>query len=74
MNESLPPSEWIERCARRIVQIDQQIADAEARGLAHELCGFERTAMMAPEAAVDFVTAELTRPAPRFERRSAPRA
>lgn len=71
---SLPSSEWIERCAQRIVQIDAHIAGDEAKGLARELRQFERTAMMVPEAAVDFVAAELARPAPRFERRAAPRA
>ena len=70
----LPSSEWIERCARRIVQVDQQIADDEAKGLAHELRHFERTAAMVPEEAVDFVAAELSQTAPRFERRAAPRA
>ena len=72
--DSLPSAEWIERCAQRIVQVDQQIADNEARGLARELRHFERTAAMVPEAAVDFVAAELARPAPRFERRAAARA
>lgn len=70
----LPSSEWIERCARRIVQVDRHIADDEAKGLARELRHFERTAAMPPEAAVDFVATELERTAPRFERRAAPRA
>ena len=70
----LPSSEWIERCARRIVQVDQQIADDEAKGLAREFRSFERTAVMVPEAAVDFVATELSHPAPRFERRAEPRA
>ncbi|MBC7730990.1 MAG: hypothetical protein H7306_03695 [Bacteriovorax sp.] len=65
--------EWIERCALRIMQIDQNIADAEAIDLARDIARFERTAAMAPEAAVDFVASELARPAPRFERRAASR-
>lgn len=62
--------EWIERCALRIKQLDQSIADAEAIDLARDIAGFERTAAMAPEAAVDFVASELSHPAPRFERRA----
>ena len=62
--------DWIERCALRIVQMDQGIADAEAIDLARDIAGFERTAAMAPEAAVEFVASELSRPSPRFERRS----
>ena len=62
--------EWIQRCALRIMQLDQNIADAEAFGLARDIGEFERTSAMAPEAAVDFVASELARPAPRFERRS----
>jgi threonine dehydratase len=62
--------EWIERCVLRIMQLDQNIGDAEAFDLARNIGGFERTAAMAPEVAVDFVASELARPAPRFERRS----
>ena len=62
--------EWIERCALRIRQLDPKIDDAEAIDLARNIAGFERTAAMAPEAAVDFVASELSRPTPRFERRS----
>lgn len=71
---TLTTAEWIERCTRRIVELDQQIAREEARGLAREFCSFERTAAMAPEAAVDFVATELLHPVPRFERRAEPRA
>ena len=71
---TLTPSEWIERCALRIVEFDQQIARDEARGLAREFRSFERTAAMLPETAVDFVATELAHPAPRFERRTEPRA
>ncbi len=70
---TLPPNDWIERCAQRIVQVDQNIADDEAKKLARELSHFERTAAMAPEEAVDFVASELGRRDLRFERRAAPR-
>ena len=71
---TLTTSEWIERCALRIVELDEQIARHEARGLAREFRSFERTAAMLPEAAVDFVSTELSHAAPRFERRAEPRA
>jgi hypothetical protein len=71
--DKLPPQDWIERCAQRIVQVQQDIADEEARALASDLRRFERTAAMAPEEAVDFVASELGRPDHRFERRSVPR-
>ncbi len=57
--ENLPPSLWVERCARRISQVDQEIADAEARRIARDLHKFERTRAMEPEAAVDFVATNL---------------
>jgi hypothetical protein len=71
--DNLAPQEWIERCAQRIVQVDHDIADEEAKNIALDLQRFERTAAMAPEEAVDFVASELGRPDLRFERRSAPR-
>ena len=71
--KALPASQWIERCASRIVEVDQQLDPVEARKIARDLRSFERTAAMVPEAAVDFVAAELARPNPRFERRTAPR-
>jgi hypothetical protein len=71
--KQLPASQWIERCVLRILQIDQDVDRMEARKLARELRRFERTAAMIPEAAVDFVAAELARPHPRFERRVAER-
>ena len=70
LTETLEPSVWIERCARRISEVDQEIIDAEARRLAREMLRFERTRAMPPEAAVDFVAMQLANPgrAP-FERR-----
>ena len=69
----LPASQWIERCASRIVQVDRELDTAEARKLARELRRFERTAAMVPEAAVDFVAQELSSPNPKFERRTTAR-
>ncbi|WP_280154474.1 hypothetical protein [Piscinibacter sp. XHJ-5] len=70
----LPQNVWLERCANRIIEVDRDIAADEARRLARELQAFERTGVMAPEAAVDFVASELARPRPgRFERRASPR-
>ena len=72
--EKLSASVWLERCARRIVEVDRDIPVDEARRLARDLKDFERTGVMAPEAAVDFVAAELSQPRPgRLERRSQPR-
>ncbi len=68
--EPLSQSVWLERCASRIVEVDRDIATHEARHIARAMQAFERTRAMAPEAAVDFVVAELARPHPgRFERR-----
>ena len=68
--EALPQAVWLERCANRIAEVDQNIGADEARRPARELYSFERTAAMAPEAAVDFVASELARPTRgRFERR-----
>ena len=67
--KQLPASQWIERCASRIVELDSEVDRNEARKIALELQRFERTAAMGPEKAVDFVAEELSRPHPRFERR-----
>ena len=68
--EGLPPQIWLERCARRISEVDADISDSEARRLARDFQRFERTRAMPPEEAVDFVARELANPerAP-FERR-----
>jgi hypothetical protein len=60
--EALPTDLWVERCARRISQVDADIAEAEARRLAREFHRFERTRAMDPEAAVDFLARELSNP------------
>ena len=68
--EALPPQIWLERCARRISEVDAGITQPEARRLARDFHRFERTRAMAPEDAVDFVARELAKPEPGpFERR-----
>ena len=72
--DTLPPDEWINRCAQRIGEIDGDISEDEAYDIARELQSFERTAVMPPERAVEFVAAELATGRPgRFERRLTPR-
>lgn len=72
--EALPHDIWLERCARRIAEVENGIAADEARRIARDLRSFERTAAMPPEAAVEFVAREMARPdRDRFERRTAPR-
>lgn len=72
--EALPQDVWLERCARRIGEVEQGIAAEEARRIARELKSFERTAAMPPEVAVEFVANEMARPdRGRFERRASPR-
>ena len=72
--ETLEPSVWRERCARRIAEIEPELLPVEARSLAQDLHAFERTRVMSPEAAADFVASEMGRPdRARFERRSADR-
>ena len=72
--EKLPPNIWLERCALRITEVDQHIDAREAQAIALELQSFERTAVMEPERAVDFVADQLASgQRTRFERRSKPR-
>jgi hypothetical protein len=74
MVNTLTQAEWIARCAGQLLRIDPKLSSDEATGLAHEFFAFQRTAAMTPEAAADFVAAELAQAQPRFERRTAPRA
>ncbi len=62
---------WIDACAARLMQSQPGIEADEARQLATALHEFERTGNMEVGAAVDFVTAEMRRHSPRFERRAA---
>ena len=69
--ETLEATVWYERCAQRIIALDDQISDAEARRLAKDMHAFERTRAMAPEAAADFIASEMGRDdRSRFERRA----
>lgn len=68
--DPLPQIVWLERCVTRITEVERDMGENEARRLARDMQNFERTRAMAPEAAVDFVAAELARPSGvRFERR-----
>ena len=68
--EVLETTRWCERCAARIMTIDDEIHDADARRLAREVHAFERTRAMSPEAAADFIASEMGREnRGRFERR-----
>lgn len=71
--EKLSHDAWLERCARRISQLDAGIDDREARRIARAMKSFERTGVMPPEAAADFVSRQMSSPGHRFERRSAAR-
>lgn len=69
--EDFAADEWIARCAARIIEIDNGIAEDEAKKIAQEMLAFERTGAMAPEAAVDFVVSLYESPEPeRLERRT----
>ena len=65
--------EWIERCAMQLAVADSDISEDESLELAIDLFQFQRTAAMAPEAAVDFAVQEMASAAPRFDRRRQPR-
>jgi hypothetical protein len=68
--QTLPMNVWLDRCGRRITELDQEIADDEARSIARDMHHFERTRAMEPEAAAEFVAAQLASAgAARFERR-----
>ena len=72
--EPLESTEWCDRCARRLVELDRQLTTNEAQAIAEDVYDFERTRVMEPEAAADFVATEMRRPdRQRFERRSADR-
>lgn len=63
---------WVQRCALRIVEIEPQIPAEEATQIARTMFGAERTAVMDPAAAADFVADQMRQASrPRFERRTA---
>lgn len=72
--DPLASEEWCDRCAKRIMELDRHLTRNEAQKIAEDVHAFERTRVMEPEAAADFVAAEMSRPdRPHFERRSADR-
>lgn len=70
LSNKLQPADWIARCIRQIRLVEPSLTEREAADVARQLLRFERTAVMLPEDAVQFVVAELAAPTPRFERRS----
>ncbi len=62
---------WTRACAARLMQTQPGLEADEALQLATALHEFERTGTMEVGAAVDFVTAEMRKHSPRFERRAA---
>ena len=62
---------WIRACAARLIQAQPGLEAEEAQQLATALHQFERTGTMEVGAAVDFVTTEMRKHSPRFERRAA---
>lgn len=73
MHLPLETDQWLARCVRRMLEVDPTLSQREADEVARTMLAFERTALMTPEAAVDFVVCELVRPSTRFERRAVPR-
>ena len=73
--ETLDATTWRSRCAQRMAELDPDLTRSEAERLAKDVHAFERTRAMAPEAAAEFVSIEMSRPerAP-FERRSVDRS
>jgi hypothetical protein len=58
----------------RMREHDPQLAFEDAEEIAIEMYDFERTGVMEPEDAVDFVVSQmLNEPLARFERRATPR-
>jgi len=65
---------WLERCRVRILEVTPQLSAEEAIEIARSMRESERTGAMEPEAAVDFVVAQMRQDVPpRFERRAARR-
>lgn len=74
LEATVEATDWRDRCAQRIAELDQDLSKIEAERLAKDVWAFERTRAMSPEEAAEFVAVEMSRPdrAP-FERRAAPR-
>lgn len=72
--EPLPADVWCERCARHFMSLEPELGENDAQQTAQEVYAFERTRVMAPETAANFVASEMSRPnRARFERRSVDR-
>jgi hypothetical protein len=70
----LSAERWVRRCIARMRELDPQIALEDAEEIALEMYEFERTGVMEPEAAVDFVGSQMLKePLARLERRGARR-
>lgn len=73
--DTLPADQWCERCASRFMALDAKLAENDARQIAQDVYSFERTRAMTPEAAAEFVAAEMSRPdRAQFERRAVDRS
>jgi hypothetical protein len=54
-------ADWVDRCARRIIEIDPTCSHEEAAAIARDMLAFERTGVMEPEAAIEFVVGEFSK-------------
>lgn len=73
--EPLNADGWCDRCAKRFMELDPELATSDAEQAAQDVYAFERTRAMGPEAAASFVAYEMSRPdRARFERRSVDRS
>ena len=61
---------WVSECAARIAEIEPHLSRKEANEIAYVMLKFERTGVMKPAVAADFVAREMRRQdRGRFERR-----
>ena len=65
-----PAEKWVSECAARIAEIEPHLSRKEANEIAYVMLKFERTGVMKPAVAADFVAREMRRQdRGRFERR-----
>jgi|SRR2546423_5425944 hypothetical protein len=61
---------WLDRCARRIREVDPKVSRDEAHAVAREMLAFERTGVMDPDAAIELLVRHFRAASPaRLERR-----